>query len=179
MSRVKENVKAINDMNENLKNVGPEGFLGLMIHKPELVSSIMASSQCDIIVDISKSLAVIADDIHYFREKDEAKGWSLGIHGTEQICGFCDKAEYTTMDIDEAIYHCLENDTNVAFTCPGCDKFIDVRKSKKLCEEKKHPFLWDVESRLKASGITSEEWETWVELRDKYLYAYGDKEIKE
>jgi len=134
MSRVEENAKAINDMNANLKNVGPEGFLGLMIHKPELVSSIMASSQCDIIVDISKSLAVIADDIHYFREKDEAKGWSLGIHGTEQICGFCDKAEYTTMDIDEAIYHCSENDTNVAFTCPGCDKFIDVRH-KKQCEK--------------------------------------------
>lgn len=73
MNRVEENVEAINDMHENLKNVGPEGFLGLMIHKPELVSSIMTSSQCNIIVDISKSLAVIADDIHYFREKDEAK----------------------------------------------------------------------------------------------------------
>ena len=73
MSRVEENVEAIKAMNEKLKNVGPEGFLGLMIHNPELVSAIVSSSQCDIIVDISKSLALIADDIHYFREKDEAK----------------------------------------------------------------------------------------------------------
>ena len=72
MSRVEENVEAIKTMNAQLMDIGLEGMAGLIVNKPELVSAIVSSSQSDIIVDISKSLAVIADDIHYFREKDEA-----------------------------------------------------------------------------------------------------------
>lgn len=134
MSRVEENVKIrkdISDVMEYAMEVAEKLFGN---ERATLLNSAKMTAANSYLEDISRSLAVIADDIHYFREKDEAKGWSLGIHGTEQICGFCDKAEYTTMDIDEAIYHCSENDTDVAFTCPGCDKFIDVRH-KKQCEK--------------------------------------------
>ena len=134
MSRVEENEKTVNNFFTNLNQVGEAGMAALLFNEPNIARSIVSYAETDVLTDISKSLAVIADDIHYFREKDEAEGWSLHIHGTEQICGFCDKAEYTTMDIDEAIYHCSENDTNVAFTCPGCDKFVDVRH-KKQCEK--------------------------------------------
>ena len=67
MSRVEENVEAIKTMNAQLMDIGLEGMAGLIVNKPELVSAIVSSSQSDIIVDISKSLAVIADDIHVGR----------------------------------------------------------------------------------------------------------------
>lgn len=41
----------------------------------------------------------------------------------------------------------------------------------------KSMYLRKVESRLQKSGITKEEWETWVNLRNKYLF--GKKEPEE
>lgn len=135
MSRVEENGKTVNNFITNLNQVGEAGMAALLFNNPDVARSIIAFAETEMITDISKSLAIIADSMSYIveddkRRKEEQKKRTTPDYGhkngTAKICGFCAKAEFTTMDIDEAIYHCPLHNTDVVFTCPACSDFDDV-----------------------------------------------------
>lgn len=73
MSRVEENAQVRKDISETMEMVmetvdGMDGDARIT-----LLNSAKMTVSCSYLEDISRSLTVIADDIHYFREKDEAK----------------------------------------------------------------------------------------------------------
>lgn len=70
MSRVEENQKVIEriekDYKEAIEKAG--GVQTLLFTNPNIMSLFAEASKNDILVDISKSLAMIADDLHYYRQ---------------------------------------------------------------------------------------------------------------
>lgn len=138
MSRVEENGKTVNNFITSLNQVGEAGMAALLFNNPDVARSIIAFAETDVITDISKSLAIIADSMSYIveddkRRKEEQKKTATTDHchkkETAKICGFCSKAEYTTMDLETngAIYYCPLHNANVDFTCPACSDFDDKR----------------------------------------------------
>lgn len=67
MSRVEENKTVVESTQSSIKSLGGEGIGSLMLHDSGLMSNIIDMAALDILVDISKSLAVMADDLHYYR----------------------------------------------------------------------------------------------------------------
>ena len=135
MSRVEENGKTANNFITNLNKVGGQGMTALIFNSPDVARAIIDMAETDVILDISKSLAVIADSMSYIveddkrRKEEQNKKTTPDYHhknGTMKICGFCSKAEFTTMNCDEAIYHCPLHNTDVAFTCTACSDFDDI-----------------------------------------------------
>lgn len=73
MSRVEENQKQMDMVAESLKQLNGksgEELAIMMITNPDMIKVIMAMAQGDILMDISKSLAMIADDLHYYRDRE-------------------------------------------------------------------------------------------------------------
>lgn len=70
MSRVEENQKQLKMVSDSLDrlNKGDEQIAIMMLTDPGLVKVIVDTAQLDILTDISKSLAMIADDLHYYRQ---------------------------------------------------------------------------------------------------------------
>lgn len=68
MSRVEENKAAIDNVNSSIESIGGETITALMLHDSGLVDNIISVANHDILIDISKSLAMIADDLHYYRQ---------------------------------------------------------------------------------------------------------------
>lgn len=132
MSRVEENEKVINNFITSLSTVGEGGLAVLTVTHPAVADAIINYGETDIINDISRSLAVIADSLSYIVEEETQ----------------CRKERE--------------------------EKWKDKEMPSYLPTS---PYLRDMESRLQRAGITKEEWNTWVGLRDKYLY--GNKETKE
>lgn len=70
MSRVEENQKVIErvekDYKEAIEKAG--GVQTLLFTNPNIMSLFTEASKHDILVDISRSLAMIADDLHYYRQ---------------------------------------------------------------------------------------------------------------
>lgn len=102
MSRVEENGKTINNFITNLNKVGGQGMTALIFNSPDVARAIIDMAETDVILDISKSLSVIADGIT--GEKSHSNPITL------------------------------------------------------------------IEDKFKANGITSQEWDIWVFLRDKYIF---------
>lgn len=63
MSRVEDNEKMINNFITNLNHVGGQGMTALIFNTPDVARSIIDMAETDVILDISKSLAVIADNV--------------------------------------------------------------------------------------------------------------------
>ena len=102
MSRVEDNEKVMNNIITSLNTVGENGMTALTITQPDIANAIMNHAKTDILVDISRSLAVIADGV---------------------------------------------------------------------AEEKSHSNpITLIEDKFKANGITSKEWDSWVYLREKYIF---------
>jgi len=71
MSRVEENQKQLEKVEDSLKQLNGESGEDLaimMLTKPDVLKILLAMAQEDILMDISKSLAMIADDLHYYRQ---------------------------------------------------------------------------------------------------------------
>lgn len=68
MSRVEENKKAINDVSSSIESLGGETITALMAHDSGLMANIIEMAKMDILIDISKSFAMMADDLHYYRQ---------------------------------------------------------------------------------------------------------------
>lgn len=102
MSRVEENGKMINNVITSLSTVGENGMTALTITQPEIANTVLNHVKTDILTDISRSLAIIADSIT--GEKSHSNPITL------------------------------------------------------------------IEDKFKANGITSQEWDIWVFLRDKYIF---------
>ena len=71
MSRVEENQKQLGKVEDSLKQLNGESGEDLaimMLTKPDVLKILLAMAQEDILMDISKSLAMIADDLHYYRQ---------------------------------------------------------------------------------------------------------------
>lgn len=70
MSRVEENRKVIDHADEVYEKAINEagGLQAMLLTNPNTVNLIIGASKYDILVDISKSLAMIADDLHYYRQ---------------------------------------------------------------------------------------------------------------
>jgi len=70
MSRVEENQKVIErvekDYKEAIEKAG--GVQTLLFTNPNVMNLFTEASKHDILVDISRSLAMIADDLHYYRQ---------------------------------------------------------------------------------------------------------------
>lgn len=70
MSRVEENQKVIErvekDYKEAIEKAG--GVQTLLFTNPNIMSLFTEASKNDVLVDISRSLAMIADDLHYYRQ---------------------------------------------------------------------------------------------------------------
>jgi len=70
MSRVEENQKVIErvekDYKEAIEKAG--GVRTLLFTNPNIMSLFTEASKHDVLVDISRSLAMIADDLHYYRQ---------------------------------------------------------------------------------------------------------------
>jgi len=132
MSRVEDNERTVNNFITNLNQVGDQGMTALIFNSPDVARSIIDMAETDVILDISKSLAVIADSMSYIVEEESQ----------------CKKERE--------------------------EKWKDKEMPSYLPT---NPYLRQVESRLQKAGITKEEWETWVNLRNKYLF--GKKEPEE
>lgn len=63
MSRVEENKAAINKVTSSIESIGGKGIGSLMLQDSGLMSNIIDMAALDILVDISKSLAVLADKL--------------------------------------------------------------------------------------------------------------------
>ena len=63
MSRVEDNEKVMNNIITSLNTVGENGMTALTITQPDIANAIMNHAKTDILVDISRSLAVIADNV--------------------------------------------------------------------------------------------------------------------
>lgn len=63
MSRVEENEKMVNNFITKLNKVGGQGMTALIFNSPDVARSIIDMAETDVILDISKSLAVIADNV--------------------------------------------------------------------------------------------------------------------
>lgn len=77
MSRVEENQKQLDMVAESLKQLNGksgEELAIMMITNPDMIKVIVAMAQGDILMDISKSLAMIADDLHYYRQYESEEG---------------------------------------------------------------------------------------------------------
>ncbi len=136
MSRVEDNEKMINNAITSLSTVGENGMAALTITQPKIANAIMNHVKTDILTDISKSLAVIADNMSYIveddkRRKEEQKKRTIpdyhNKNGTAKICGFCNYSDFTCKTLDTAVCHCALHNLDVAFTCSACDSFNDVR----------------------------------------------------
>lgn len=70
MSRVEENRKIIEHADEAYEKAINEagGLQAMLLTNPNVVNLIIGASKYDVIVDISRSLAMIADDLHYYRQ---------------------------------------------------------------------------------------------------------------
>lgn len=68
MSRVEENKAVVESTQSSIESVGGESLATMMLHDSGLMSNIIDMAELDILVDISKSLAMMADDLHYYRE---------------------------------------------------------------------------------------------------------------
>lgn len=68
MSRVEENKTVVESTRSSIESVGGESLAAMMLHDSGLMSNIIDMAALDILVDISKSLAMIADDLHYYRQ---------------------------------------------------------------------------------------------------------------
>ena len=168
MSRVEDNEKVMNNIITSLNTVGENGMTALTITQPEIANAIMNHAKTDILVDISRSLAVIADSMSYIVEDDKRRKEEQNKrttpdyrhkNGTVKICGFCDKAEFTTMDCDEAIYHCPLHNTDVSFTCTACSDFDDI-----------HHLDW-----IEGEGWTKRMPSESIVLPDKNVYKESDE----
>lgn len=134
MSRVEENGKMINNFITNLNKVGGQGMTALIFSSPDVARGIIDMAETDVFLDISKSLAVIADSMSYIVEDDKRRKEKQKKMATldpchkkpAKICGFCSKAEYTNTGDYDAIYHCPLHNVNVAFTSTACSDFDDV-----------------------------------------------------
>lgn len=73
MSRVEENEKTVNNFITNLNKVGAQGMTALIFNSPDVARSIIDMAETDVILDISKSLAVIADSMSYIVEDDKRR----------------------------------------------------------------------------------------------------------
>lgn len=68
MSRVEENKTVVESTQSSIESVGGESLATMMLHDSGLMSNIIGMAALDILVDISKSLAMMADDLHYYRQ---------------------------------------------------------------------------------------------------------------
>ena len=68
MSRVEENKTLVESTQSQIESIGGETIGSLMLHDSGLVDNIINMAKLDMLVDISKSLAQIADDLHYYRQ---------------------------------------------------------------------------------------------------------------
>lgn len=68
MSRVEENKAVVESTQSSIESVGGESLAAMMLHDSGLMSNIIDMAVLDILVDISKSMAMIADDLHYYRD---------------------------------------------------------------------------------------------------------------
>ena len=75
MSRVEENEKMINNFITSLGNAGGTGMAVLTITRPEMANAIVNYAKTDVLTDISRSLAVIADSA--VEEKTHSKSIAL------------------------------------------------------------------------------------------------------
>ena len=70
MSRVEENQKVIERVQKEYKEAIEKagGVQTLLFTNPNIMSLFAEASKNDVLVDISRSLAMIADDLHYYRQ---------------------------------------------------------------------------------------------------------------
>ena len=70
MSRVEENQKVIERIEKEYKEAIEKagGVQTLLFTNPNIMSLFTEASKNDVLVDISKSLPMIADDLHYYRQ---------------------------------------------------------------------------------------------------------------
>lgn len=70
MNRVEENQKFLerveNDYKEAIDKAG--GLQLLIFTNPNTVNMLTEATKYEVLVDISRSLAMIADDLHYYRQ---------------------------------------------------------------------------------------------------------------
>ena len=71
MGRIEDNEKMINNVITSLSKVGENGMTALTITQPEIANAVLNHVKTDILTDISRSLAVIAE------EKTQAKSIAL------------------------------------------------------------------------------------------------------
>lgn len=69
MNRVEENQKFLERVEKDYKEASDKagGLQNLLFSNPNTVNLFTEAAKCDVLVDISRSLAMIADDLHYYR----------------------------------------------------------------------------------------------------------------
>lgn len=70
MNRVEENQKFLDRVEKDYKEAIDKagGLQTLLLTNPHTVRLFTEAAKYDVLVDISRSLAMIADDLHYYRQ---------------------------------------------------------------------------------------------------------------